>query len=360
MRLPAFAFLRPCLNWRAAACCPSLAFRDAAAYQRIRIAAMLDQPATQSLLHHIQGNPAPEIAVAGCLTARDGLRLRYARFAATGRPLKGTVIILPGRNECIEKYFETIRDLNARGLGVAIFDWRGQGGSDRMLRDPQRGYVDSFADYVGDLEQFFEEIVLPDCRAPFYLLAHSTGAVVALLAAPVMVNRLRRIVLIAPLLSLTGFPVGMNAIHRLATALYAIGLGSMYMAGGARPRETKPFATNVLTTDHARYMRNARIYETHPELALGGPTVAWVRAACIAAETVQDEDFIMRLQIPMLFIAAGADQVVSTPVIEHYVRRLKSASLLTIDGARHEILQEADVYREQLLAAFDAFVPGSE
>ena len=34
--------------------------------------------------------------------------------------------------------------------------------------------------------------------------------------------------------------------------------------------------------------------------------------------------------------------------------------MLTIDGARHEILQEADVYREQFLAAFDAFVPGSD
>ena len=38
---------------------------------------------------------------------------------------------------------------------------------------------------------------------------------------------------------------------------------------------------------------------------------------------------------------------------------LRGGSVLMIDGARHEILQEADVYREQLLAAFDAYVPGS-
>ena len=80
----------------------------------------------------------------------------------------------------------------------------------------------------------------------------------------------------------------------------------------------------------------------------------------MASETVQDPDFIARLQIPMLFVAAGADAVVSTPAIEHYVRQIKSASLLTIDGARHEIWQEADIYREQLLAAFDAFMPGSD
>ena len=34
--------------------------------------------------------------------------------------------------------------------------------------------------------------------------------------------------------------------------------------------------------------------------------------------------------------------------------------MVTIDGARHEILQEADIYREQFWAAFDAFVPGSD
>jgi lysophospholipase len=321
---------------------------------------MLHTPATHSLFHEIPGNPVPEKAVAGLLTARDGLNLRYARFAATGRPLKGTVIILPGRNECIEKYFETIRDFAERGLGSAIVDWRGQGGSDRLLKDPQRGYIDSFYDYVRDLEQFFEEVVLPDCRGPFYMLGHSTGSLVALLSSLTMTNRVRRIVLVAPLLSLTGLPFSMRTIHRIATALYAAGLGTMYMAGGPRPRETKPFSTNVLTTDHTRYLRNALLYETYPQLTLGGPTVAWVRAACIAAETVQDEEFIARLQIPMLFVAAGSDQVVSTPTIERYVRRIKSASLLTVDGARHEILQEADIYREQLLAAFDAFVPGSD
>ncbi|RVC17403.1 alpha/beta hydrolase, partial [Mesorhizobium sp. M7A.F.Ca.AU.001.01.1.1] len=46
--------------------------------------------------------------------------------------------------------------------------------------------------------------------------------------------------------------------------------------------------------------------------------------------------------------------------VEAYARRLRLGSLLMIDGSRHEILQEADIYREQLLAAFDAFIPGSD
>ena len=62
-----------------------------------------------------------------------------------------------------------------------MLDWRGQGGSDRLMRDAHRGHVKSFFHYTSDLDQFFEEIVLPDCRGPYYVLAHSTGALIALL-----------------------------------------------------------------------------------------------------------------------------------------------------------------------------------
>ena len=311
------------------------------------------------LFHEIPGNPVPEKATGGFLVARDGKRLRYGLFAATARPLKGTVVVLPGRNEGIEKYFETIRDLSARGFMTAIADWRGQGGSDRLIRDTHRGHVRSFFDYADDLDRFFSEIVLPDCRGPFYILAHSTGSLVALLAAPSLVNRVRRMVLVAPFLTYTGFPLSMKAIRRVATALYWLGLGRMYGAWGPRPKAV-PFATNTLTTDATRYRRNSLLGETHPQLALGGPTVAWIRAASEAVEVVCDPDFMTRIQVPILFIGAGADEVVSTRAVADYARRLRGGTMLTIDGARHEILQEADIFREQFWAAFDAFVPGSD
>ena len=63
--------------------------------------------------------------------------------------------------------------------------------------------------------------------------------------------------------------------------------------------------------------------------------------------------------MPTLIVAAGADRVVSTKAVEAYARKLRVGSLLMIDGAEHELLQEKDIYREQLLAAFDAFIPGT-
>ncbi len=223
------------------------------------------------LLHETPGNPLPEGAHAGLLRARDGKKLRYARFAATERPLKGTVVLLPGRNESIEKYFETIADLARRGLAVATLDWRGQGLSDRLLRNRQRGHVDRFDSYVRDLEQLFDEVVLPDCRGPFFILAHSTGALTALLAAPAMANRVRRMVLVAPLLALAGVPMSMKGVHRLAASLYWTGFGRLYLGGGPRSRNAGAFEGNVLTSDEQRYRRNQEIVRTPPRARPGRP-----------------------------------------------------------------------------------------
>ena len=312
------------------------------------------------LFHETEGNPRPENATGGFFTTRDRKKIRYGLFAAVARPMRGTVVLLPGRNECIEKYFETIRDLAARGFGVATLDWRGQGDSDRLIRDRQRGYVKSFRDYTADLEQFFEEIVLPDCRGPYYILAHSAGAVITLLAAPSMVNRVRRMVLIAPFLTLPDLPVSITTVRRICSFFCALGLGRLYAAWGPRPRHTLPFEANKVTSDPQRYRRNTRIYEEYPQMALGGPTIRWLQAAAKASEAVSDPDFMARIQVPLLIIAAGADQVVSTKAVEVYARSLRLGSMLMIDGAKHEILQEVDLYREQFLAAFDAFIPGSD
>ena len=258
------------------------------------------------ILFETAENPIPEGARPGWLVTSDGKKLRYALFPPTGRPIKGTVIILQGRNEYIEKYFETARELSSRGLFVLTFDLRGQGLSDRMLDDPKRGFVDSFEDYARDLELLIDEVALPDCRPPYYILGHSTGSLVALLAAPRLTNRIRRMVLSAPLIELAGVPFSPSTLRFLVGMLFNIGLGRMYLAGGP-PGEPTPFATNTLTTDYERFMRNRKIVTRHPELALGGPTVTWIRAACQAADLIREDDFLARITVPTLMIAAGAD-----------------------------------------------------
>jgi hypothetical protein len=56
----------------------------------------------------IPANPVPDDVVTGSIKTPDGVSLRFARWAPpVGR--KGTVVVLQGRAEYIEKYFETVR-----------------------------------------------------------------------------------------------------------------------------------------------------------------------------------------------------------------------------------------------------------
>ncbi|MFX8715876.1 alpha/beta hydrolase, partial [Acinetobacter baumannii] len=87
---------------------------------------------------------------------------RVARWSPAGAEARGTVCVLQGRAEFIEKYYETVRDLLVRGFAVATLDWRGQGGSERH-RNSRRGHVNEFDEYGLDLAAFLNQVVLPSC-----------------------------------------------------------------------------------------------------------------------------------------------------------------------------------------------------
>src|SRR6201747_2932521 len=158
----------------------------------------------------IPANPVPENVVSGTIKTPDGAELRFARWAPpSGR--KGTVCVFQGRSECIEKYFETVRDLRERGFAVATIDWRGQGHSSRRLRDPRKGYVRDFADFEIDVETFVQQVVLPDCPPPYFALAHSMGGAVMLRVAHAGKRWFDRMVLSAPMIDLPGHRTGLPA-----------------------------------------------------------------------------------------------------------------------------------------------------
>ena len=304
-------------------------------------------------------NPMPPNPVSGFVRTPDGISLRYARWRTLQPPAKGTILLLHGRSEYIEKMYESVTDLRKAGFEVLTFDWRGQGGSDRLIRDRRRGHVDSFEQYVTDLETVIDQLALPDCRAPHFILAHSTGGLVSLLAAPRLGNRVERMVLTSPLIRFGETAISQSAMKATTGLLCTFGLGTMQFANRSTVDAEASFPGNRLTSDTRRYTRNIDFLAAHGDLGIGGPTAAWLYAACQAMDTVDEPDFVASINVPTLLVAAGNDKVVSQRAIEELGFRMRSGRTLTIAGARHEILQERDVYREQLLAALNAFVPGT-
>ena len=304
-------------------------------------------------------NPAPSGATTGILKSPGGMRLRFARWEATRPPRRGTVCVFHGRGEFIEKYFEVVADLRRRGFAVATMDWRGQGGSAHMLRNANKGYVRSFADYDRDLAHFMKEIVLPDCQPPYIALAHSMGGHVLLRNASLSGSWFSRMVLTAPMIDIARDRLGApRAVSRAyAELLGGLGLGSMYVRGGRdRPLELGPFEGNPITSDAERYKRNRLVLEAAPALGLGSPTVAWLRAALRSIAKVTAPDYPLRVEVPLLLFAAGKDTIVSTHAIEEFALRLKVGTHVLLPQSLHEILQETDEIRQRFWAAFDAYL----
>src|SRR5215470_8369141 len=148
-------------------------------------------------------NPAPSGATTGIFKSSGGMKLRFARWEPTRPPKRGTVCVFQGRGEFIEKYFEVIADLRRRGFAVAAMDWRGQGGSDRLLNNPRKGHVRSFRDFDRDLAAFMKAIVLPDCPPPYVALAHSMGGHILLRNAVLPSSWFSRMVLSAPMIAIS-------------------------------------------------------------------------------------------------------------------------------------------------------------
>lgn len=292
----------------------------------------------------------------GWLDLPDGARLRTACWRTPGEA-RGSVVLLTGRAEFIEKYEETARALVARGFGVFAMDWRNQGLSTRPFANPQIHHVEDFADLADDLERFVTQVVAPQARGPLLLMAHSMGGMVATLHMARHPERFRAAILSAPMhaVNLRGLPVWVA--RGLAEAACALGFGARYALGQGDydPREAV-FAGNVITSDPRRYAVFHDAFRDRPELRVGGVSFGWLRAAFRAADAVRTSEPLDRVRTPVLLLSAPGDQVVDSQAQAVVARRLPNCTPASYPDAKHEVLMERDEIRDRVWADIDAFL----
>lgn len=305
----------------------------------------------------LASNPIPEGARAGYYTTPDKVRLRYATFPKTAGAPKGTVCLVQGRTEYIEKYFETIGDFQKRGFNVATFDWRGQGGSDRLINNRRLGYVRDFNDYWVDLQSFHANILLPDCPAPYYLVGHSMGGLVSLIAATRDRMMFDRVFLSAPMVGLGGQPLSFAGMAAVADVVSFLGFGRLGVGRSADEVPTEAgFPSNPLTSDLRRYMVTVDTWRERPDLIVGKPTFKWAAAAMHAMSDASGDVFPAAIKLPVLMLAAARDEVVGTNWTEQLGLRMRTGRHMVVPAAKHELFMESDAIRAQVFAAFDAFI----
>ena len=225
-------------------------------------------------------NPIPLGVSGGYLKGKGNVRLRFARWPSALKERHGTVCIFPGRAEFIEKYFEVVGELRRRGFAVAVLDWRGQGGSGRLMRNSLKGHVRSFADYEDDVARFMNDVALPDCPPPYYALAHSMGATVLLKAATQRGCWFSRMVMTAPMLKIAELPMPprcrVGCDHRaLARRVRQVRRAWRHEGVSGEPDLRGQSADRRSRT----LPRNLSVAKAAPGLAVGPPTIGWVRGA---------------------------------------------------------------------------------
>lgn len=290
-------------------------------------------------------------------TMGDRIRVRFARFRPEA-PVARTVL-LPGFTEFIEKHLETIAELLERGHEVLCLDWRGQGLSDRALADRHRGHIASMELFLSDFREILEVTEFARGRGDqaFNVIGHSMGGHLALRAATETGMDFDRIIVTAPMIDIQTGPFPRALSPWLARAAMLLGLSASYPPGaGGYGVKARTFEGNLLTRDAGRFQRTHDFIARDPDLALGNPTYTWINAAFDSINRLADPATLARIQQPVLIFRAGEERIVSNPAMEWFNQALPNATLVDIDEARHEILNETDAVRATFWREVDAFL----
>jgi len=293
----------------------------------------------------------PPGAVTSMRAMRDGWALRSMVWPAG---TSGSILFVNGRGDFIEKYAESYWHWRAAGFGLAAFDWRGQGGSGRVGDTPDKGHSTGFDVLVADLG----EQIAWFCGAlppPHFAVAHSMGGHLLLRHLSQRPVSIDRAVLLAPMFGLVAAPVGPWLARTVARLQVARGKGGAYAPGAGPAQTTDALRAVRLSSDPVRVADEGWWTARDPGLRIGGVTNGWLAAAFASLDALA-APVLEAVTTPLLILTAANDRLVDSAATARLARRLPHARVESIAGAAHELLREADLIRDPVLAKIDAFL----
>jgi lysophospholipase len=267
------------------------------------------------------------------------------------------MLFLPGRGDHYEKYLETLQHFADAGWRVTAIDWRGQGGSGRLLADAEVGHIEDFSVWISDLRHFWTNWKA-EAPGPHVVLAHSMGGHLAMRALVEKAIDPVAVAMSAPMLGIQtgGLPLALN--HAFAKLMCKIGRAeTAAWKVSEKPMSPMSMRGKILTHDSARYEDEIAWWGIRPEVKLGPPSWRWIERAIASIRMLDEPGRLEAIDTPILLLATTADQLVSTPRIVKDSKRLpKAETLIFGKEAAHELLREADAVRDQCLDRITGFM----
>lgn len=311
----------------------------------------MDLPDTPASLFPINRRAIPAEAVESLWHASDRWPIRRIDWRPfPGVERRGALLFLVGRGDHYEKYLETLDGFAREGWAVTSIDWRGQGGSGRLLSNPRIGHIDDFSTWIGDLEHFWR-FWRAENAGPHVVVAHSMGGHLTMRALSENVIDPDAVALSAPMLGVRtgGIPLAVN--HAVAKAFCAIGLSERpAWKESEKPLSSLSLREKILTHDDDRYLDEIAWWQIRPDVKLGPPSWRWVERAIASIRLMEEQGRIENIRTPVLLMATHADQLVDTNRIIADEKKLPNGEILLLGKeAAHELLREADPVRDACL-----------
>ena len=331
----------------------------------------MDQPASSAdrqmadAVAPIDRRSIPPSASESTWTLADGHEVRridWPGLKASGEASpRGSILFVPGRGDCYEKYLESLEEWHRGGWRVTASDWRGQAGSGRLGKDAYTGHIEDFSIWTDDLAHLWRGWV-KEVPGPHIIAAHSMGGHLVLRA--LVDGKLQgedgpdAAFLSAPMLGMKGPPAPFFVQHAVAKLMCLIADPTRQAwKWSEKPGELPADRINLLTHDPDRYADEQFWRDTRPELVMGPASWRWVERAYASCRVLNASGAMEQVQLPIFIASTSNDRLVSHPANVRAAQRLPNGRLFELgDDAHHEVLRETDAVRARVMGAIAQFL----
>jgi len=290
----------------------------------------------------------------GSFTTDDGAQLRWGHQPVN--PARAQCVLVGGFGEFIEKQFETIRDLAARGIEVWCLDWRGQGHSARPRHLPTRPRARNYERDAADLAAFATAKLT--LSLPRLLVAHSMGGAIGLICMRQFPSLFAGAILCSPMLGLRTGKLPPMLLRCITMPLRVLGLGLCFIPGVRRwSQSCTPSPDRSRVSNDAKRCRVTHAWvSADPSLRLDGATFSWLDSALALIARIRKPTFLAIIRTPILLGTPEREFVVSTAAQRLAARLLQDCTLVELSESKHDPFLECDEIREEWLRRIDAFI----
>lgn len=298
-------------------------------------------------------NTLSGFAEEGYMPSFDGTKLFYRNYLV--KDSIGSIVIVHGFTEYCIKYTELVWYFINAGYNVFTYDHRGHGLSEREVEGYLLAHVNSFDEYVSDLECFVNNIVIPAAgKNNINIFSHSMGGSVTTLYLMRCGDTVSRAVLSSPMVMpyTQKCPVWvLKLLLKSESKKYGWDARFKY-ASDFNPNH--PFEKSH-DSSYPRFRHNLNIRLSDERYQTSCSTNRWMHEAVTVGKKMLSRKGIKGIKAKTLLINSGSDNVVR-PKPQKKLARLLGSEYVSIPDAKHSAFITASPKLEEYLQTVFEFL----